>query len=394
MKLGLSGLFKKKEKYSENHIVADPRLEKVKAVSGYKKRPQGPKKKMLPFFRKIRVGVVFLFSIVFAVSLLGFISFSTIGASLSKGSDATLPLNVREIKDEYMNIQESYSKFDFNTFKKLLGQNIKTADDDSWSGLAGAFFGTDHLKYMKSAVEKAGDRQFTPEEAGLQTPQINIMGMSMVNDHEMVIALNYNGRQETWLMEKKGNKWVSNSLPSEYMLGRVDPYGKDEVPYFEIVLRNTPEIKWKVQMANTAVKSGSRLGKVEGPGVTSEVDKMRTAGSYIMVKENGKVRYVNMAPKVEEAAPNTPRGKQPEGTGMNFQGDPNALPEEVRKIIENMPVEMPVTGPGGEKGKLKTTMNVEKRAMPEDVPQPQGISNIQMIQEPAPDGAAQPAVSE
>lgn len=394
MKLSFSGLFKKRDKYSKGETVADPRLEKAKAAIGYKKRPQPPKNKILPFFKKIRVGVIFLFSAVFLISLLGFISFSTIGATFSKGSDASLPSNVREVKNEYTNIQESYSKFDFNTFKKLLGQSSKAEDDGSWNSFAGAFFGTDHLKYIKTAVEKTGDKQLTPEEVGLQTPQINILGMSMVNNHEMVIALNYNGRQETWFMEKKGSRWTSDSLPSEYMLGNVDPYGKGVVPYFEIVLRNTPEIKWKVEMANTAVKSGNRLGSAEGPGVTSETDKMRTAGSYIMVKENGKVRYVNMAPKTEESTLNGSQGKQPGGEGMNFQGDPTALPDEVRKIIENMPVEMPVTGPGGEKGKLNTTVNVERRAMPEEIPQQQGVSNVQIIQAPATDGTKQPVVSE
>lgn len=394
MRLGFLKLFGRKkniENHSERYSGED-----IQQKVQIKKRSQNIKnKKMLPFFRKIRIWSTAGFLIVFFLSLLGHISFSTIDASFSKGADISLPSNVREVRDEYTGIKNNYSKFDFTTFKKLLGQGTKnTADqeDEMWGKLSETFFGNEHLKYMKAAVEKAGSTEMSPEEAGLQTPQITVSGMSMKNNNEMVISLAFNGRQETWMMQKKGGKWTSNSLPVEYVLVDAKPDAKGEIPYFEIGLRTAPELRWKVQMANTAVKTQGKLAGGTTPEIVSEINKMRTAGSFIMVKENGKIRYVNMAPPAPELNTGTSgtQGKQgqvpgsssgfPSNSNLNVGGQTANIPPEIQQIINSIPVEMPVTAPGGAKGVLKTTMDISNKQPAEQ--QPQGISNVQAVPVP------------
>lgn len=394
MRYGFIKLFGRKKTVAANHPSDDDMLQRTRGTA--KKRSQ-KNKKTLPFFRKVRIWSTAAFLIVFSLSLLGHISFSTIDASFSKGTDASLPSNVKEVKDEYTDIKNDYSKFNFTTFKKILGQGVKGTggqEEDMWGKLSETFFGNDHLKYMKTAVEKSGAQEISPEEAGLQTPQITVSGMSMKNDNEMVVSLAFNGRQETWLMQKKGGKWTSNSLPVEYVLIDAKPDAKNEIPYFEIGLRTAPDLRWKVQMANTAVKTQGKISSGTTPEVVSEMDKMRTAGSYIMVKENGKVKYVNMAPPAPAenislpgmpgmAPPGTGGARQPGGNIINVSGEQmNDIPPEIQKIIQSIPVEMPVTAPGGSQGTLKTTLDVTK-----DQPAAQqtvGISNVQPIPMPQP----------
>lgn len=194
-------------------------------------------------------------------------------------------------------------------------------------------------------------------------------------------------------MQKKGGKWTSNSLPVEYVLIDVKPDSKGEIPYFEIGLRTAPELRWKVQMANTAVKTQGKISSGTTPEVVSEMDKMRTAGSYIMVKENGKVKYVNMAPPAPAeniSLPGMPRTGAPGTVGVNGQvgnivnvnrEQMNDIPSEIQKIIQSIPVEMPVTAPGGSQGTLKTTLDVTKD---QPVAQPTGISNVQPVLIPQP----------
>lgn len=394
MRHGFIKLFSRKKAAVADSSSGDNIPQKTRGT--VKKRFQ-KNKKMLPFFRKIRIWSTAAFLIVFLLSLLGHISFSTIDASFSKGTDISLPSNVKEVKDEYTGIKSDYSQFDFTTFKKILGQGVKNSgeqESEMWGKLSETFFGNDHLKYMKTAVEKSGSQEISPEEAGLQTPQITVSGMSMKNDNEMVVSLAFNGRQETWLMQKKGGKWTSNSLPVEYVLIDVKPDSKGEIPYFEIGLRTAPELRWKVQMANTAVKTQGKISSGTTPEVVSEMDKMRTAGSYIMVKENGKVKYVNMAPPAPAenislpgmpgmAPPGTGGARQPGGNIINVSGGQmDNIPPEIQKIIQNIPVEMPVTAPGGSQGTLKTTVNVTKDQSAE--PQTVGISNVQPIPMPQP----------
>lgn len=395
MKFNISDVFKRKNKNTEYNETAEDKAYKA-AIK--KRTSTAKKKKMLPFFRRLQVWSSLLFVFVFLISLLGFISFTTIDASLSKSIDTNLPQNVKEIKDEYTKIKKNYSKFDFLAFKKLFGQTEENKEEaGGWGNIAGAFFGTDQIKYIKAAVEKAGNAEISPEEAGIQTPQVSVMGISMKNDKEMVIAINFNGRQETWTLEKIGGKWTSKSLPPEYILLDMKLDGQGEIPYMEIALRNSPAIKWKIQLANTAVKDAGVIGN-KNDKVTSETNKMRTAGSYIMIKENGKVKYINMATPVPEGQnPNTGQpgqntgkpvqpGQTPNQSGQipNQQGQGVPSAEEIQRMIESIPVKMPVKSKNGSTGTLNTTMDIEKNAPPTGLA-PQGVSNIQMIKDPASD---------
>jgi len=174
MRHGFIKLFSRKKAAVADSSSGDNIPQKTRGT--VKKRFQ-KNKKMLPFFRKIRIWSTAAFLIVFLLSLLGHISFSTIDASFSKGADTSLPSNVKEVKDEYTGIKSDYSKFDFTTFKKILGQGVKNSGDqegEMWGKLSETFFGNEHLKYIKAAVEKSGSQEISPEEAGLQTPQITV----------------------------------------------------------------------------------------------------------------------------------------------------------------------------------------------------------------------------
>lgn len=304
--MGLKFFSKNKDK----NISKNPKIDIAEALNN-KKLPKLNKVKkhknvtvslkLMPFFKTIRFVTILLFIIVFCVSMFGYVSFNTLDASLSGRADANMPPQVKEIKDEYTAIQNDYAKFKFEIFRNLFSKTndkINESENEGWGKSSQTLFGTDYLKRMRDSTANIKD-ETEIDQSKIIAPQVIVAGVTR-NNNTITMVVQFQGKLETWNFIKKNGEWTSTSIPFGYKLGNVVSNSVNEPPHFELILASNTDVKWKIPMSRGAVitagsmRAPSPAGISEDVTVQTDIDKMRTGGSYIMISNNkGKnVRYI------------------------------------------------------------------------------------------------------
>lgn len=242
-------------------------LKKIGAKDSDKKRGKsewGLKQPPLPLFRRVRNFTSVFSVIMFIVTLGGCLFVATIDSSFTRGTDASLPPKVREVKKEYTEIKDKYAKFDFDMFRKITGKVPLKEDkeeDRIWGEASEIFFGLSYLDDFRASIQDMDDSDESVSNARIQAPQIAVTGWMMTSPNDCVVMLTNAGVHDEWGFKKKNGKWTCNDVPSEFELAEMEVDPDSGAPYFMLNYKTQPQLKWKVMLGTGYVEEGPRTAE-------------------------------------------------------------------------------------------------------------------------------------